>query len=108
MTQHPYDDIDAFALGSVDDATARALLDHADACPTCAVLLADAMAGVGALASLEAPRPVKRTSPDIGVTVLRPRRPVSTWIAGMLKCAGCHGCVSIEAIVPTVTWCVKL
>lgn len=98
MTQHPYDEIETFALGSLDDATARALLDHADTCPTCAVLLADAMAGVGALASLEAPRPVKRMSPDIGVTVLRPRRPVSTWIA-----AG-----AIAACLGLILWNVQL
>jgi hypothetical protein len=98
MTQHPYDEIEAFALGSLDDAAARALLDHADACPTCAVLLADAMAGVGALASLEAPRPVTRTSPDIGVTVLRPRRPVSTWVAG----------AAIAACLGLILWNVQL
>ena len=49
MTTHPYDDIEAFALGGLDaDAGAR-LLEHADQCPTCAVLLAEAMRAAAAL-----------------------------------------------------------
>lgn len=43
MTTHPHDDIEAFALGSLDQVTARRVLVHADQCPTCAVLLAEAM-----------------------------------------------------------------
>jgi hypothetical protein len=92
MTQHPYDEIEAFALGSLDDDTQCAVLDHADSCPSCAVLLADAMSGVGALAQLEAPRPLARplvvpaaapsvaTLPSPGVTPLR-KVSTSAWFA---------------------------
>lgn len=43
MTTHPYDDIEAFALGGLDQESGNRLLEHADRCPTCAVLLAEAM-----------------------------------------------------------------
>ena len=49
MIGHPHDDLEAFALGSLDEAAALRVLSHADACPTCAVLLADAMNAVAAL-----------------------------------------------------------
>jgi len=63
MNDHPYDDISAFALGSLDEEAQRRLLDHADSCPTCAVLVAESMTGVGALAELEEPRPLTRSLP---------------------------------------------
>jgi hypothetical protein len=62
---HPYDDIDAFALGDLDLARQRAVLDHADACTTCAVLVADAMTGMSALAQLEEPSELTRRVPAI-------------------------------------------
>lgn len=43
MTMHPHDDIEAYALGALDADVAQRVLDHADLCPTCAVLLAEAM-----------------------------------------------------------------
>jgi hypothetical protein len=43
MTPHPHDEIEAFALGSLDEMSGRRVLEHADQCPTCAVLLADAL-----------------------------------------------------------------
>lgn len=61
MNEHPYDDITAFALGSLDDETQRRVLDHADSCPTCAVLVAESMSGVGALAELDEPRALTRS-----------------------------------------------
>ncbi|MBV8081635.1 MAG: zf-HC2 domain-containing protein [Candidatus Eremiobacteraeota bacterium] len=88
MTQHPYDEIEAFALGSLDDQTQRAVLDHADTCPSCAVLLADAMSGLGALAALETPRPLERdlalpfTAPAVAARVTPLRRvSLSAWAA---------------------------
>jgi hypothetical protein len=63
MNDHPYDDISVFALGSLDEEAQRRLLDHADSCPTCAVLVAESMTGVGALAELEEPRPLTRSLP---------------------------------------------
>lgn len=84
MTHHPHDEIEAFALGSLDDATQREVLDHADVCPTCAVLLADAMAGVGALAALEEPRPMTRSMVQPLVPGVRGIRQTSlpAWLAG--------------------------
>jgi hypothetical protein len=82
MTQHPYEEIEAFALGSLGDAEQRAVLDHADACSTCAVVLSDAMAGVAALAALEEPRPMGRslTLPAAPV-VARRRIGTPAWLA---------------------------
>ena len=51
MMAHPHDDIEAFALGGLDEVTARRVLEHAEACPTCAVLLAEAMTTAHALES---------------------------------------------------------
>ena len=62
MMDHPHDDIDALALGELDPARAREVLTHADACPTCAVLVADAMNGIAALAQVESPMDVKHTA----------------------------------------------
>jgi hypothetical protein len=56
MIQHPYDDIHTFSLGALEPRSADALLDHADRCPTCAVLVAEAMQGVAALATDAPPR----------------------------------------------------
>lgn len=49
MTDHPYDDIEALALGDLDEVTARRAMDHADRCHVCAVLVAQAFGGVAAL-----------------------------------------------------------
>jgi hypothetical protein len=51
MMHHPFDDIHSFGLGELSPENADTLMDHADQCPTCAVLVAEAMQGVGALAS---------------------------------------------------------
>lgn len=48
---HPFDNIHSYSLGELSPESAHALLDHADQCPTCAVLVAEAMQGVAALAS---------------------------------------------------------
>lgn len=46
---HSFDDIQAYGLGELAPERARALLDHADQCQTCAVLVAEAIQGVAAL-----------------------------------------------------------
>ena len=46
MMPHPHDEIEAYALGSLDEAAGRRVLEHADQCPTCAVVLADALNAV--------------------------------------------------------------
>ena len=51
MMPHPHDEIEAFALGGLDEVTARRVLEHADQCPTCAVLLSEAMTAAHALES---------------------------------------------------------
>lgn len=74
MMDHPHDDIEALALGELDPGRARDVLAHADACPTCAVLLADAMNGVAALAQLESPMGVRRSAPSsVTVKLIRPK-----------------------------------
>jgi hypothetical protein len=49
MIAHPHDEIEAFALGGLDEVAARRVLTHADQCPSCAVLLAEAMSVAHAL-----------------------------------------------------------
>jgi anti-sigma factor RsiW len=86
---HPYEDIEAFALGGLEPDRQRAVLDHADACPTCAVLLADAMTGVSALAELEEPLAVSRPVPLVAdARRSLPRRLApSVWFAGAAAAA---------------------
>lgn len=43
MMAHPHDDIESYALGGLEEDAARLVLAHADQCPTCAVLLAEAI-----------------------------------------------------------------
>ncbi|MBV8171007.1 MAG: zf-HC2 domain-containing protein [Candidatus Eremiobacteraeota bacterium] len=74
MNDHPYEDISAFALGSLDDQAQRRVLDHADSCPSCAVLMAESMSGIGALAQTEEPRAMTGSLGASKVTQL-PQRP---------------------------------
>jgi anti-sigma factor RsiW len=101
MIEHPFDDLHEFGLGELPPARAEALLDHADRCPTCAVLLAEIMQGV---AALEADAPTRanalplRVAPTssnaIGEPVSRTRRASSSraWPAvASLATAACLG-----------------
>jgi|GEM_PF-1645787 len=58
MMTHPYEDIEAYALGSLDQQQAQRVLEHADGCPTCAVLMADAMAAVHSMMGSQPERPL--------------------------------------------------
>lgn len=58
MMTHPYDDIEAYALGSLEPEQAQRVIEHADSCPTCAVLMADAMATVHAMLGPQTDRPL--------------------------------------------------
>ncbi len=58
MITHPYEDIEAYALGSLDQEQAQRVLEHADGCPTCAVLMADAMAAVQRMMGSQPERPL--------------------------------------------------
>jgi hypothetical protein len=49
MMAHPHDEIEAYAVGGLDEVAARRVLAHADQCPSCAVLLAEAMSVAHAL-----------------------------------------------------------
>ena len=102
---HPYDDIEAFALGSLEPVRERAVLEHADVCPTCAVLLADAMTGVSALAQLEEPIELTRPAPAVAGVVRLPvgqlpsrRVALSAWFAG----------VAVAACLALLAWNVQL
>src|SRR5450755_1189812 len=78
MTQHPYGDIESFGLGALSSHEADVLLDHADRCATCAVLVAEAMHGVAALDSATAPRDIARPAAYRAPTRGRAGRPWST------------------------------
>jgi len=84
MTNHPYEDIEAFALGELDELSSRRLLEHADACPACAVLVAQAGSGVAALALTE---PQAEPRADLRRRIAKSVRSrsafgPSSWIAG--------------------------
>ena len=64
MIEHPFDDLHEFGLGELSPARATALLDHADRCPTCSVLLAEIMSGV---AALEADAPTRANAVPLRV-----------------------------------------
>lgn len=105
MTQHPYDDIDAFALGSLTPDQAGELLRHADSCPTCAVLVTEALTGVEALAQLDGERDVRRSL--VAPLARRPRRFVpASWAVAATAIAACIGLliwnVNLQEGVPTL------
>ena len=79
MTEHPLDDLTAYALGDLDPTSAEAVMTHADACPTCAAALADAMKGVAALASAETLRSASATARGRGTGI--------RWLAGLATAA---------------------
>lgn len=91
--EHPFDDIQEYGLGSLEPAAAEALLDHADRCPTCAVLVAESMRGVAALES-DAPArtsdtPLRSTTVPPGTSARFRTRRSATWpaIAGLATAA---------------------
>lgn len=57
MTEHPIDELGAFALGDLDPQRASAVVEHADRCDDCALALAQALAGVAALELADAAAP---------------------------------------------------
>jgi hypothetical protein len=91
MNVHPYEDIEAFAMGALEPGGSQRLLEHADSCPTCAVLLAEAMNSV---AGLEPPgnRPLLRQNVAARV-YSRPR--VVRWAAGV---------AALAAVIALAVW----
>ena len=85
MNEHPYEQILPFALGDMDSTAASSVLTHADSCPTCAVLLAEAMAGVSAVSSVDD----ERSPRTVMAPVRRPRRPAALpyWAAALAAAA---------------------
>jgi hypothetical protein len=85
VTQHPAEELCSFALGDLDRPAAEAVLNHADACQSCAALLAEAMTAVAAMtragesASVAQPAPAART----------PHRASAApwWVAGLATAA---------------------
>jgi len=79
MTSHPYDELEAYALGSLGEAEACEALAHADTCPSCAAVLATAMRAVTELEPNDV-RQVTRPLAMPGVApIRRPTNPVSIW-----------------------------
>jgi hypothetical protein len=86
VTRHPYDDIESFVLGELEPDRAVMILDHADGCATCAVLLAEAVRGSAALANPVTARPGRESLRSI------PRASIMTraWpIVASLALAAC-------------------
>jgi hypothetical protein len=97
VTHHPIDQIEAFALGDLDPAAGNSVLEHADACPTCAILLAEAMSGVAVLAASDA----ERQQPGAPkVTSLSSRRagnrPLAWWTGAAAAAAVVLGVWNVE------------
>jgi hypothetical protein len=97
MIAHPYDDVEAYALGALDPQTAASVLDHAEGCATCAVLMASAMSVVSALEPQEV-RPFAPRKP-IATSVLR--RSAASWY-------GWVAAVATAAAIALFVWNVDL
>jgi hypothetical protein len=82
MIEHPYENIEAYALGGLQAEEAERLLQHADGCPSCAALLADAL---NAAVTLEAPgeRTISRVNFNTLNALQIPTRasPTALWMA---------------------------
>jgi len=104
MIGHPHDDIEALALGELEPSRAREVLAHADKCPTCAVLLADAMNGIAALAQVESPMDVKRAVPVVPARVVKLPIPESR----LRSAAGWFASAAAAAILALLAWNIQL
>jgi anti-sigma factor RsiW len=90
MMEHVHDDIEEFAIGGLPPERATELLRHADACPTCAVLVSEAMSGVAVLAQADGEKDVRRAL--VTPLVRRTRRSVpASWAATAAAVAACIG-----------------
>lgn len=93
--QHSFDDIQAFGLGELAPERAQALLDHADQCQTCAVLVAETMQGVAALESdtpeREGATPLQTAASPAPASILKSGRSRSWPALAGLATAACLG-----------------
>ena len=98
MTGHPYDDLEALALGDLDPASAEIVMRHADACPTCAAVLADCMRGVAALTRADG-------VPELEARAVGLRRPRRQCFAGFAAAAAlvlAAWNIEMRATAPTI------
>ena len=96
MTTHPYDDIEAFALGALDEETSRWVLAHADNCAVCAAALSQAMRTVEQLeprGTLELAGTGVRAA-DVPFRSVPFERATKLWRAAAVACAAA-ACVAI-------------
>jgi hypothetical protein len=91
VTEHPLDQLEAFALGDLDPAAAQTVLEHADRCPVCAPVLADAMTGVAAIAMADGTR-------DAAVSRIAPRRDRFAYVAGWWAAAATAAVVVLAVL----------
>ncbi|HXW50759.1 MAG TPA: hypothetical protein VEJ41_02110 [Candidatus Acidoferrales bacterium] len=94
MISHPYDDIEAYALGALDAQTAASVLEHAEGCATCAVLMADAMTVASALE----PQGVRPFAMSARSVARQPRAAAYAWV----------GAVAAAAAIALLAWNVDL
>ncbi len=86
MNMHPYDEIEAFALGGLEIGEASRVLEHAESCPTCGILLAEAMRTVTALEPSDERVPTPMMS--VGARVYsRPPTRTYAWVASVAAAA---------------------
>jgi len=93
--QHSFDDIQEYAFGELAPERAQALLDHADQCQTCAVLVAEAVQGVAALESdtpaRESATPLRTVAGPAPIATLKPGRGRAWPALAGLATAACLG-----------------
>ena len=110
MMQHPFDDIESLALGDLDSGTARRIMDHADACPTCAVLVSQAfgaVAALGAAATREVSNGLGRRVAGISSRAGIPSRDVRATVPRRFGSFAWVGALAAALIAMTV-WNVQL
>ncbi len=104
MISHPHEDIEAFALGALDELEARRVLAHANSCPTCSILLADAMSTA---AKLEPAGERPLAAPiAMGAIAARPTAGARDPVASFVRWASAFGAVA--AIFALLIWNVNL
>jgi hypothetical protein len=84
MSVHPYEGIEAFAIGALESEDARRLMQHADQCQTCAIVLAEAMQVAAGL------EPEQRRPINVAARVYpraSRRRTLASWAAGIAAAA---------------------
>ncbi|MDQ2818182.1 MAG: hypothetical protein M3T49_08270 [Candidatus Eremiobacteraeota bacterium] len=100
MKDHPYAELAAFALGSLEGDAATVVLDHADRCPTCAVVMAEMLGAVDAFGAGEAARPTLRTLANSQGS----RRPARPGWPGTWRPLAAAASLAAAAILGAAVW----